>query len=99
MSKFDGILGRFPVSPRAQFGKAQSLNALAERRQSNPILEQAIDECLKVLSLPDVPKELYIRAGILCSDRQSFRGSCEFLHCLDAFQPSVIIWRLRGNII
>jgi len=75
MTQFDGILRRYPRSPRAQFGRAQSLNALAERRQSNTVLEQAIDECLKVLVLDDVPKELFIKAGTLCADRQSFRGT------------------------
>ena len=74
MSQFDDILSRYPRSPRAQFGKAQSLNALAERRQSNAILEQAIGECVKVLELDDVPKELFIKAGTFCADRQTFRG-------------------------
>jgi len=74
MTKYDDILGRYPSSPRAQFGKARALNSLAERRQSNAILEQAIGECMKVLELENVPKELFIRAGTLCADRQSFRG-------------------------
>jgi len=75
MTQFNSILNRYPRSPRAQFGKTQALNALAEQRQSNSILEQAISECLKVLTLDDVPKELYIKAGTLCADRQSFRGT------------------------
>jgi len=75
MTQFDSILRRYPRSPRAQFGKAQSLNALAEQRRSNTILEQAIDECLKVLVLDGVPKELFIKAGTFCADRQSFRGT------------------------
>jgi len=75
MTQFDHVLSRYPRSPRAQFGKAQALNALAERRQSNAILEQAIGECMKVLALDDVPRELFIRAGTLCADRQSFRGT------------------------
>jgi len=48
---------------------------MAERRQSNTILEQAINECLKVLALDDVPKELFITAGTLCAERQTFRGA------------------------
>jgi len=75
MTKYDDILGRYPRSPRAQFGKAQALNALANRRRSNAILEQAIGECVKVLELDNVPKELFIKAGTLCADRQSFRGA------------------------
>jgi len=74
MSQFDKILRHYPTSPRAQFGKAQALILLAEQRRSNAILEQAIDECLKILALDDVKKELFIRAGMLCADRQSFRG-------------------------
>ena len=75
ISQFDNILDLYPTSPRAQFGKAQALNALAERRQSNTVLEQAIGECLKVLALDDVPRQLFIKAGTLCADRQSFRGT------------------------
>jgi len=84
MTQFDSILRRYPRSPRAQFGKARSLNALAERRQSNTVLEQAIEECLKVLALDDVPRELFIKAGTLCADRQSFRGIV-FCFCLKCF--------------
>jgi len=85
MTQFDDILRRYPRSPRAQLGKALSLNALAERRQSNAVLEQAIDECLKVLELDDVPKELFIKVGTLCADRQSFRGIVCCLEFLYAF--------------
>jgi len=74
MTQFDNILTRYPRSPRAQFGKARTLNALADKRRSNSILEQAIDECLKVLVLDDVPRELFTKAATLCADRQSFRG-------------------------
>jgi len=80
MTQFDNVLRRYPGSPRAQFGKAQALSALAERRQSNAILEQTIDECMKVLALDDVPQELFVKAATLCADRQSFRG---IIFCLE----------------
>jgi len=96
MTQFDNVLSRYPRSPRAHFGKAQALSALAEKRQSNAILEQAIDECMKVLALDDVPKVLFIKAGTLCADRQSFRGTIfglEFptVHASVSFTVSALI--------
>jgi len=89
MTQFDNALRHYPKSPRAQFGKAQALNALAERRQSNAILEQAIDECMKVLALDDVPRELFVKAGILCAARQSFRG---IICCLELWVMHVFVF-------
>ncbi len=47
---------------------------LSEMRQSNPLLEQCIQEYSKVLDLPDLPKELAIKAGTQGVNRMQFRG-------------------------
>ena len=36
--------------------------------------EQSIEEYLKVLGIPDAPKQLKLEAGRRCADRQTFRG-------------------------
>jgi len=47
---------------------------VAEKQQSNKLLEKAIETCLQILSVPDVPKKLLIVASKFCVGRQSFRG-------------------------
>jgi hypothetical protein len=56
------------------YGKARALNALAEKLRSNAMLEQAIETCVQIVHLPDVPKKLLIMASKFCADKQSFRG-------------------------
>ena len=48
MKLFEGILKRYPKSPRAQFGKAHALDVMSEKKQSNQLLEQSIAEYDKV---------------------------------------------------
>lgn len=74
LNLYNNILTKYPNSARAVYGKASSLNSLAAKKQSNALLEQAIAEYEVVLSLPDVPKMLFIVAGKTCAERQSFRG-------------------------
>ena len=98
VAKYETILSRYPKSPRAQFGRAQALNAVADRRQSNAVLEQAIDECMKVLALDAVPKQLFIKAGTLCADRQSFRGTTfclEFQTMYFSHSLAGVLWLIR----
>ncbi|KAL3888160.1 hypothetical protein ACJMK2_000539 [Sinanodonta woodiana] len=71
---YESILAKYPDSPRAMYGKAETLNKLAELRQSNPVLEESIETMSRVLQLPDTPDELFIAAGRKLADRQQFRG-------------------------
>ncbi len=48
LEKFEGILSRYPKSPRAQYGKAQALDVMSELKKSNAILEESITEYEKV---------------------------------------------------
>ncbi len=48
LKEFDALVQRYPASPRAQYGKAQALDALSEKKQSNEFLERAIAEYQKV---------------------------------------------------
>ena len=74
LEQFDKILESHPVSPRAVYGRSRALNALAEKKRSNAVLEKAIAACIQLTFLPDVPKQLLITAGKFCAERQSFRG-------------------------
>ncbi|KRY13904.1 Aspartyl/asparaginyl beta-hydroxylase [Trichinella patagoniensis] len=64
--EFDDLLKVYPTSPRSRYGKAVSLDLLADHRQSNQYLEKAIDAYesvipinnLQVLQLPQLPDEL-----------------------------------------
>lgn len=71
---YDRILSRSPQNPRAVFGRASALDRLSEIEQRNDLLELAIDDYMKVLSLHDAPKSLVLKAGRTCADRQKFRG-------------------------
>lgn len=83
LSSYDTILSRYPSSPRARSGRAASLDEMSQKRQSNALLEQSITEFIKVLDLPDVPRELMIKTGQRCADRQSFRGKSLFGNSAD----------------
>ncbi|CAH0562591.1 unnamed protein product [Brassicogethes aeneus] len=47
---FDDILQQFPSSPRSLYGKAQALDALADQKRSNELLQKALDLYLEVLN-------------------------------------------------
>ena len=76
-SKFEKLLKKHPSSPRGLYGRAFALDKLSEVKQSNELLERCIEEYNKVIDLPlkKVPKELALKAGRRCADRQSFRGN------------------------
>ncbi|XP_070395333.1 aspartyl/asparaginyl beta-hydroxylase-like isoform X3 [Dermacentor albipictus] len=74
LEKFKRLLQTHPQSPRANYGKALALEKVAELRKSNSILEQSIQAYLEVMKLPNVPSELYLRAGNKAVDRMRFRG-------------------------
>ncbi|XP_029839762.4 aspartyl/asparaginyl beta-hydroxylase, partial [Ixodes scapularis] len=74
LQRFKEILQAHPLSPRASYGKAQALEKLAELKKSNAMLEQAIQAYAEVMKLPQVPDELYLKAGNRSVDRMRFRG-------------------------
>ena len=74
MKRYNSILTRYPKSPRANHGKAETLNLMAEEQRSNPILEQAIDQFYKVHDLPEVPEALDLKNVRRLAERLTFRG-------------------------
>lgn len=72
--KFETLANKYPKSPRAMYGQAQSLDKLSELKQSNEILQQCIDAYGRVPEMPDCPNELKRRAVQRQADRLSFLG-------------------------
>ena len=72
--KFETLANKYPKSPRAMYGKAQSLDKLSELKQSNEILQQCIDAYGRVTTMPDCPTELKRRAVQRQANRLSFLG-------------------------
>ncbi|GFY44714.1 hypothetical protein TNIN_440062 [Trichonephila inaurata madagascariensis] len=84
LKKCEDMLKLYKGSPRLHYIKAQAMDKLAESQRSNKFLEDAIAEYQKVMSLKDVPDELYLTAGKKAADRMRFRGflgkSVKLLH-------------------
>lgn len=80
------ILETDPANPLALYGRARSLDSLAEVERSNARLEQSIFAYRAVLDLEEqVDDELYLKAALRCIDRMRFRGklkSCNHFLCL-----------------
>ncbi|XP_013780790.1 aspartyl/asparaginyl beta-hydroxylase-like [Limulus polyphemus] len=74
LKHFEELLKQHPQSPRAEYGKAQSLDRMAEQQRSNSLLEQAVAAYQDVLSMPKVPDKLYLLAANRAVDRMRFRG-------------------------
>ena len=74
LRKFEGLVNKYPKSPRAMYGKAQSLDKMADQKQSNEVLLQSIDAYSRVVDLPDCPLELKRRVMRRQADRLSFLG-------------------------
>jgi hypothetical protein len=73
------ILERDPADPVALYGRAQSLDQLAETERSNARLEQAIFAYRAVIDLEqNVSDQLYRLAALRCIDRMRFRGKIRF---------------------
>lgn len=71
---FEKILEKYPSSPRGLYGLAQALDAFAEIKRSNELLEEAVATYLKISDLENVPDDLYKHAMERCIDRVRFRG-------------------------
>lgn len=74
LRRFEGLVNKYPKSPRAMYGKAQSLDKLADLKQSNDVLQQSIEAYSRVVDLPDCPLELKRRVMRRQADRLSFLG-------------------------
>lgn len=72
---FEQLLTKYPNSPRALYGKALSLDKLAEKQRSNKMLEEAIATFQKVMDAKDTPDELFKQAGLKLGEKLEFRGN------------------------
>lgn len=78
LQEFEGILTRFPQSPRGMFGKAETLCTFAEYKRSNKYLDLCIDAYWNVgieniLTSGNVRREALLRLA----DRATFRGKLQ----------------------
>lgn len=88
--KFETLSNKYPKSPRAMYGKAQSLDKLSEMKQSNEILQQSIDAYGRVAEMSDCPTELKRRVVRRQADRLSFLGK--------AGQAAYVLKRLLNEL-
>ena len=78
LQEFESILSRFPQSPRAMFGKAETLCTFAEYKRSNKYLDLCIDAYWNVgieniLTSGNIRREALLRLA----DRATFRGKLQ----------------------
>ncbi|XP_073535448.1 aspartyl/asparaginyl beta-hydroxylase isoform X6 [Phyllobates terribilis] len=71
---FELLVTKYPQSPRARYGKAQSEDDLAEKKRSNEILLRAIGTYEEVAAFPNVPADLVKIALKRRANRQQFLG-------------------------
>ncbi|KAM3927849.1 aspartyl/asparaginyl beta-hydroxylase [Leptodactylus fuscus] len=74
LKAFELLVTKYPQSPRARYGKAQSEDDLAEKQRSNDILLRAIGSYEEVVGLPNVPADLVKAALKRKFNRQQFLG-------------------------
>ncbi|XP_042319649.1 aspartyl/asparaginyl beta-hydroxylase isoform X5 [Sceloporus undulatus] len=74
LKAFETLVSKYPQSPRARYGKAQSEDDLAEKKRSNEILQRSINTYGEVASLPNIPDDLVKLALKRRADRQQFLG-------------------------
>uniref|UniRef100_A0ACB8FDX1 Uncharacterized protein n=1 Tax=Sphaerodactylus townsendi TaxID=933632 RepID=A0ACB8FDX1_9SAUR len=75
LKAFETLVSKYPTSPRARYGKAQSEDDLAEKMRSNEMLQRAISTYGEVASLPSVPNDLVKLTLKRRADRQQFLES------------------------
>nr|XP_033789331.1 aspartyl/asparaginyl beta-hydroxylase isoform X2 [Geotrypetes seraphini] len=71
---FENLVNKYPQSPRARYGKAQSEDDLAEKLRSNEALLKAIGTYEEVANLPNAPSDLIKLTLKRRADRQQFLG-------------------------
>ncbi|XP_066482314.1 aspartyl/asparaginyl beta-hydroxylase isoform X7 [Tiliqua scincoides] len=74
LKAFEILVNKYPQSPRARYGKAQSEDDLAEKMRSNEILQRSISTYGEVASLPNIPDDLVKLTLKRRADRQQFLG-------------------------
>ncbi|XP_073487791.1 aspartyl/asparaginyl beta-hydroxylase isoform X6 [Aquarana catesbeiana] len=94
LKAFETLVGNYPQSPRARYGKAQCEDDMAEKQRSNDVLLRAIRTYEEVSTLPNVPADLMKLALKRQANRQQFlgrmRGSVLTLHKLVQLYPDDI---------
>lgn len=71
---FEDAVKLHPDNPSARYGKALSLDKMADEQRSNTLLEQAINEYMGILNMPSVSDKVFMAAGTKGADRMRFRG-------------------------
>ncbi|XP_029141378.1 aspartyl/asparaginyl beta-hydroxylase [Protobothrops mucrosquamatus] len=74
LKAFEALVSKYPQSPRARYGKAQSEDDSAEKMRSNEILQRSITTYGEVANLPNVPDDLVKMTLKRRADRQQFLG-------------------------
>uniref|UniRef100_H3A284 Aspartate beta-hydroxylase n=1 Tax=Latimeria chalumnae TaxID=7897 RepID=H3A284_LATCH len=69
---FEDLVIRYPQSPRARYGKAQTEDDLAEKMRSNDMLQRAINTYGEAADLPNAPTDLVKLALKRRAERQQF---------------------------
>ena len=77
LKKFEDLVHRYPNSPRARYGQAQSLDKLAEKQRSNELLGKCIEVYEATATLPDCPMQLKRLALLRAASRWSFFGKIQ----------------------
>lgn len=91
---YESLLAKQPQLVPAMVGKARALDLLADQRQSNKILEDAIESYHDVVSHADeVDDETLISVAERCIERIRFRG--QYLKAVDIHQA--LIRRFDGE--
>jgi len=67
-------MSRHPNSSRARYGRAKTLDKIAEQKRSNALLDAAIDAYLHTLKAPNVPDPLLVLVAERTIDRMRFKG-------------------------
>ncbi|XP_034041999.1 aspartyl/asparaginyl beta-hydroxylase isoform X2 [Thalassophryne amazonica] len=71
---FESLVQRYPHSPSARYGKAQTEDDLAEKLRSNDMLQKAINSYREAAELPDATSDLLRAALKRRAERQQFLG-------------------------
>ncbi|XP_029447228.1 aspartyl/asparaginyl beta-hydroxylase isoform X2 [Rhinatrema bivittatum] len=74
ITAFEELVNKYPQSPRARYGKAQSEDDLAEKLRSNEALLKAVGTYEEVANLPNAPSDLIKLTLKKQADRQQFLG-------------------------
>lgn len=91
LEMYGQVLAVFPLSPRANYGKAKVLSVISSLEQNDLILEESISQYIRMFSLPNVPKTLMVTAARELSHLQTIRGwiseACQTLSSLTSIYP------------